>query len=237
MKLRELGAPYCKLCGGNLRGPVVGYFFACDECEIHYNTQTLTKGYLKDRLRGMMLTACFSPEGMNRRKNNGGQQLDIIAQHVNVGKLYDVGAAGGFVMKAAQDRGWIVCGNEVSQSAVSWAKQNYDLDIFYGFLEDDPISNESDFDLIIFWNTFEHMIDPIDELELAVRMLKHGGHIHIRVPIKTPEDVVEFHEEWHTVEFSLKSLDILRRRNGLETVTKFLPDSRIPCVDFLWRKP
>lgn len=226
----------CKLCGGNLRGPVVGYFFACDECQIHYNIQIPTKKGLKDRLRGMMLTACFSTEGMNRRKNNGGKQLDIIAPHVNVGRLYDVGAAGGFVMKAAEDRGWAVHGNEVSQSAVSWAKQNYDLDIFYGFLEDDPISKDSNFDLIIFWNTFEHMIDPIEELQLAVSMLKSGGHVHIRVPIKTSEEVIEFHEEWHTVEFSLKSLDMLRENNGLETVTKFLLDSRVPCVDFLWRK-
>lgn len=231
MKLHD-----CKLCGGNLRGPVVGDFFACDECQIHYNTQIPTKESLKNRLRGMMLTACFSTAGMNRRKNNGGQQLDIIAPHVNIGKLYDVGAAGGFVMKAAQDRGWIVYGNEVSQSAISWAKRNYDLNIFYGFLEDDPISKDSDFDLIIFWNTFEHMIDPIEELKLAVSMLKSGGHLHIRIPIKTSEEVNKFHEEWHMIEFSLKSLEILRKKNGLEGITKSYPESRVPVIDLLWRK-
>lgn len=227
----------CKLCGGNLRGPVVGYFFACDECQIHYNTQIPTKDGLRNRLRGMMLTACSSVEGMNRRKNNGGEQLDLIAPHVNVGRLYDVGAAGGFVMKAAQDRGWVVYGNEVSQSAVCWASRNYGLDIFYGFLEDDPISKDSDFDLIIFWNTFEHMIDPIAELKLAVSMLKSGGHLHIRVPIKTSEEVKQFHEEWHTIEFSLKSLEMLRKQNGLEEITKHHPKNRVPIVDLLWRKP
>lgn len=227
----------CKLCGGNLRGPVVGYFFSCDECQIHYNTHIPTKKGLKERLRGMMLTACFSTAGMNRRKNNGGEQLDIIAPHVNVGRLYDVGAAGGFVMKAAEDRGWAVHGNEVSQSAVGWAKQNYGLDIFYGFLEDDPISQDSNFDLIIFWNTFEHMIDPIEELKLAVSMLKSGGHLHIRVPIKTSEEVTKFHEEWHTIEFSLKSLEILCKQNGLEEITKHHPENRVPIVDLLWRKP
>ena len=215
----------CKLCGNNLRGPIVGHFFTCNECQIHYNTQIPTKKGLKNRLRGMMLTACSSKEGMNRRKNNGGEQLDIIAPHVNIGKLYDVGAAGGFVMKAAHDRGWTVYGNEISQSAVSWAKQNYGLNIFYGFLEDDSISKESDFDLIIFWNTLEHMIDPIAELKLAVGMLKTGGHLHIRVPIKTSEEVVKFHEEWHTIEFSIKSLTILRKMCGLDEITAHQPET------------
>ncbi len=226
----------CKICKGDLRGPIVGNFFVCDKCGIHYNTIVPQKPTLKQSLSGMMLTACFNHNKMNLRLNNAREQLDIISPHVTVGKLYDVGAAGGFVMKAAHGKGWNVRGNDLSQTAVAWAKRTYGMKIFHGFLEDDPNSSMSDFDLIIFWNTLEHMRDPIADLQLAVRMLRPQGHLHIRVPIKTCDNITIFHEKAHMVEFSLQSLEILRGMNNLEEITKSHPKSRVPCADLLWRK-
>lgn len=240
----------CRICLGDLRGSVVGHFSVCNQCGIHYNTVIPTKQALRQSLNGMMLTACSSKQKMQRRLDKAHQQLDIIDPHISArrhkytptktwfdGKFYDVGAAGGFVMKAAYDKGWGVYGNELSQTAIAWAKRTYDISIFHGFLEDDPIAIASTFDLIVFWNTLEHMIDPIATLAFATRMLGPQGHLHIRVPIKTGADMVKFHEVGHMVEFGERSLKLLRRMNGLEEVTKSYPDSRIPCVDLLWRKP
>lgn len=227
----------CKICLGNLRGPIVGNFFVCDQCSIHYNTVVQTKKALKQSLCGMMLTACSSPQKMQKRINKAHQQFDIITPHISTGKLYDVGAAGGFVMKTALDRGWDnVYGNELSQAAVYWAKRTYNISIFNGFLEDDPVATASTFDLIIFWNTLEHMIDPVVTLALATKMLKPQGYMHIRVPTKTEANIIEFHEKGHTVEFSQQSLEILRSKNNLEEIIQLRPESRIPCIDLLWRK-
>ncbi len=227
----------CRICKGKLHGPVVGNFFVCNQCGIHYNTIIPTKPALLQSLSKMMLTACSSQSGMQRRLRKAHQQFDIIAPHISGGKFYDVGAAGGFVMKAAQDRGWKVCGNELSHTAVKWAKHTYNISIFHGFLEDDPAATVSMFDLIVFWNTLEHMIDPVETLAFATKILKPQGCIHIRVPIKTEVNMVKFHEVGHMVEFSEQSLDILRKQNGLEEITRSHPESRIPCVDLLWRKP
>lgn len=227
----------CRICRHSLRGPIVGHFFVCDRCGIHYNTVIPTKQALKQSLKGMMLTACSNKHRMQRRLDKANQQLDIIAPYISTGELYDVGAAGGFLMKAAYDRGWDIYGNELSQAAVIWAKRTYNISIFNGFLEDDPLATTSTFDLIVFWNTLEHMINPITTLAFATRMLGQQGYLHIRVPIKTKADMIRFHEKGHIVEFSQQSLEILRKKNGLEEVTKSYPDSRIPCVDLLWRKP
>lgn len=227
----------CKICLGNLHGPVVGNFFVCNQCKMHYNTVIPTKHALLQSLQEMMLTACFSKHGMQRRLNKANKQFDIISPYISTGKLYDVGAAGGFVMKVANDRGWNVHGNELSKTATIWAKRTYDISIFNGFLEDDPIATASTFNLIVFWNTLEHMIDPIATLAFARMMLRPQGYMHIKVPIKTEADIIKFHEKGHMVEFSLQSLEILCKKNCMEEIYKFHPKSRIPCVNLLWRKP
>lgn len=228
----------CKFCHNNLSGPVVGHFFVCNVCQIHYNTEIPFKAVLKQSLTNMMLTCCFDREKAKRRISKAIKQFDIIKSYVSTGKLYDVGAAGGFVMKAARDRGWNVYGNELSQRAVAWAKSQYQLNIFYGFFEDDPIIQTNEFDLIIFWNTLEHIRNPIEELGLAMRTLRPGGYIHIEVPVKTSTEISRFHEAAHMVEFDNKSLDILRDLYGLIEKTRLQMKTKdgMRYVDILWEK-
>ena len=47
-------------------------------------------------------------------------QLDLLQKYLQPGRLFDVGAAGGFFMKAS-DRGWQVVGHEISLTAIQWA--------------------------------------------------------------------------------------------------------------------
>jgi 2-polyprenyl-3-methyl-5-hydroxy-6-metoxy-1,4-benzoquinol methylase len=186
----------------------------------------------------MMLTACTNLEKRKCRLDQASEQLDLIKPHITTGKLYDVGAAAGFVMHVAQSKGWEVYGNELSMQAVAWAKHHYDLDIFHGFLEDDPIAIDNQFDLVVFWNTLEHVRNPIEEMSQATRMLKPNGHIHIEVPIKSSSELIRFSPAGHMTEFEHKSLDILRDKCGLEEVTrwKLKTDQWGRYARALWRK-
>lgn len=228
----------CRLCNGNLSGPVIGNFYVCNVCKIHYNTKVPSKDILKQSLKNMMLTCCFNARKAQRRITKAAKQLGIIESYISVGKLYDVGAAGGFVMKAAKDRGWNVYGNELSEEAVRWAKNKYNIDIFHGFLEDDPIIQTNKFDLIIFWNTLEHMRNPIEELKLAVYILNPGGYIHVELPIKTSTEISRFYEVAHMVEFDNKSLSILGDWCGLIEIMRLQmrTEDGMRYVNILWQK-
>ncbi len=228
----------CRFCEGDLVGPIVNKFFACNICQVHWNTEVPSKAVLKQSLAGMMLTACTNPKTRERRLNQASEQLDLIKPHVTTGKLYDVGAAAGFVMHVAKSKGWEVYGNELSMQAVSWAKQHYGLDIFHGFLEDDPVAVDGHFDLIVFWNTLEHVRNPIEEISQATDMLTPNGHIHIEVPIKNSSDLVHFSPAGHMTEFEHKALDILRDECGLEEVDrwKLEGDRGQRYARVLWKK-
>lgn len=229
----------CRFCDGDLSGPVVDDFFACKTCEVHWNTKVPSKDALQQRLAGMMLTACWNPETRKKRLNQASEQLDLIRPLVTMGKFYDVGAAAGFLMHVAQKKGWEVCGNELSAQAVAWAKQNYSLDIFHGYVEDDHKAIDNQFDLVVFWNTLEHVRNPIDEMMKAKRMLKTNGHVHIDVPTKTSEDVKRFTEVAHMTEFDNKSIEILRDICGMEEVGRWemADGGGKRNVRLLWKKP
>lgn len=229
----------CRFCEGDLSGPVVDNFFACKICRVHWNTEVPSKAVLKQSLANMMLTACTNSKTRVYRLDQASEQLDLIKPHVTTGRLYDIGAAAGFVMHVAQSKGWEVCGNELSMRAVAWAKQHYGLNIFHGFLEDDPIAVNNQFDLIVFWNTLEHVRNPIEEMNQATSMLKQNGHIHIEVPIKNSSELTRFSPAGHMTEFEYKALDILRERCGLEEVAKWKlkGNQGQRYVRVLWRKP
>lgn len=229
----------CRFCEGDLVGPVVDDFFTCHACEVHWNTKMPSKSVLKQSLANMMLTACVNPETRRKRLAQASEQLDLIEPYFNTEKLYDVGAAAGFVMHVAQLKGWEVYGNELSAQAVGWAKRHYGLDIFHGYLEDDSNAVNDQFNLVIFWNTLEHVMNPIEEMIQATSMLKPYGGIHIEVPVKTSEELTRFSPAGHMTEFDHKSLDILRDRCGLHEVRKWdlYGDKGQRYARRLWLKP
>lgn len=230
----------CRFCNGNLSGPVVDDFFACKICEVHWNTKVPSKAALQQTLAGMMLTACWNKETRKKRLDQASEQLDLIRPLVTMGKFYDIGAAAGFLMHVAQEKGWEVYGNELSAQAIGWAKQNYGLNIFHGYVEDDKTAVDNQFDLVVFWNTLEHVRNPIEEILKATKMLKPNGHIHIEVPVKTSEHLKRFPEEGHMTEFDNKSLGILRDMCGLEEIfTGERDDRKGKCriARLLWQKP
>ena len=229
----------CRFCDGDLSGPVVDDFFACKKCEVHWNTKVPSKAALQQTLAGMMLTACWNPETRKKRLHQASEQLDLIRPLVTMGKLYDIGSAAGFLMHVAQEKGWDVYGNELSAQAVAWAKQNYGFNIFHGYVEDDKIAIDNQFDLIVFWSTLEHVRNPIDEMMKAKRMLKTNGHVHVEVPIKTSEDLARFSPTGHMTEFDNKSLNILRDKCGFEEVERWEINGKQGqrYSRFLWKKP
>lgn len=98
----------------------------------------------------------------------------------NRGKLLDVGAATGVFLQAAQKRGWAVGGIE----PVDWAAQKAraaGLEVKTSVLSDlgDDIG---DYDAVTYFDVFEHLSDPVAEVDLIHRILKPRGLLIINTP-------------------------------------------------------
>jgi len=210
----------CLLCGGE-SAPSVRDMVRCGDCGLFQKKELPTIEQMKDGGRGFMLSACGSDEGTARRIGNANRSLDLLERHVPPGKIYDVGAAAGFVMKAAKDRGWTVRGNELSTLAIDWAKKRFDIDIEYGVLEEMRFV-DGEFDVVSFWNTLEHMHNPASALMVADMMLRHGGFMYFKVPVKDEHGVQKSYEKLHTVEFSDGALTGHLGRLGYKVVVKEL---------------
>ncbi len=97
------------------------------------------------------------------------------------GGLLELGSAGGFLLEAARRRGHEVSGVELSPVAARYAREELELPIHEGWLEEAPFTPAS-FDLAIADNVLEHTLSPRRTLRTLRRFLAPGGHLLVVVP-------------------------------------------------------
>ncbi|MBI4402572.1 MAG: class I SAM-dependent methyltransferase [Deltaproteobacteria bacterium] len=110
-----------------------------------------------------------------------GRCLDAVSKYTRPGRVLDVGAASGFFLKVAKDRGWETYGVEPSRYLSEYGNRNYGVNIFCGTLERAP-KFEKKMDLVTLWDVLEHTFDPKDVLTRCNRYLRNGGLIVINYP-------------------------------------------------------
>lgn len=99
------------------------------------------------------------------------------------GRLLDVGCAYGFFLAEAKAAGWDVSGVEISPEAAAKASELTGAPVFAGTLAQAASSlEEGSFDVVTFWDTLEHVSDPVADLSLANAMLREGGSVFLTVP-------------------------------------------------------
>jgi SAM-dependent methyltransferase len=123
----------------------------------------------------------FASEQAYRAEDEG--LLEDFARHVPVGRLLEVGCAGGWLLKHARERGWQVAGVEVSPEAVRHAR-SLGLEVAQGDLARAGLPGES-FDLVYMGDVLEHVPDCRRTLVEVARVLRHGGVLYLRGPITT----------------------------------------------------
>ncbi|MDD5668904.1 MAG: PEP/pyruvate-binding domain-containing protein, partial [Candidatus Omnitrophica bacterium] len=97
------------------------------------------------------------------------------------GSLLDVGAACGYVMQAAKEKGFDVTGVEISEDAVKKGMELFGLTIQQGTLAQQMFSDK-EFDMVTMYDALEHVKDPLEVLYEINRILKNDGVLVIRVP-------------------------------------------------------
>ncbi len=196
----------CLICEAALEASVKGYL-KCPACGLHQREKMPTAAALKRSGKNFMLSACRSDKRTATRIRVAHQDLKALDRAVKGerGLLFDVGAAGGFMMYAAAECGWQVHGNEISTAAITWGRKNLGVEIYYGVLEEISFDPGA-YTAVTFWNTLEHLANPMRALEIAFQMLRPGGWVYIKVPLKCVEDIEHAYEGKHTCEFTYSAL-------------------------------
>ena len=107
--------------------------------------------------------------------------LGTIGRRLRRGRLLDVGAATGGLLRDARDRGWEVAGVEAARPLAEFAARNYGLDVFPGTLEEARFPDGA-FDVVVMVHTIEHLYHPSRVVREVFRVLKPGGYFYSMTP-------------------------------------------------------
>ncbi|GIK09835.1 MAG: hypothetical protein JETCAE02_18980 [Anaerolineaceae bacterium] len=109
------------------------------------------------------------------------RRLDQILKYQKPGKVLDIGCGPGFFLEAAQAKGYDAYGLDPSDYIVKVAREKFGDRIRQGLIETANYPAD-EFDLVVAFDTFEHVYRPLEWLEATRRVLKPGGLLAITTP-------------------------------------------------------
>lgn len=109
-------------------------------------------------------------------------RLDVLEElGITGGRLLDVGAGLGHMVRRAIDRGWEAEGIDIVPEACSAARRMYDVTVHPGTIE--SVGDIGRFDVVCFGQTLEHLPDPVAALRyVRENLLVPGGRVFIEAP-------------------------------------------------------
>jgi len=170
--------------------------------------------------------------------------LQWIEQAVPKGRILELGCAGGYFLKAAQDRGWKPFGVEISARAAAFARESLGLEVHTGTLSSANLPPAS-MDAAYLGDVLEHVPDPMAALAEIHRALRPGGALLIAGPITINsldrrlglaaykllgKDKILRQPPYHLLEFTPSTLASALSRAGFQL--QWLRQRKIPPV---WR--
>jgi SAM-dependent methyltransferase len=161
---------------------------------------------------------------MRRRKLIKRRQLIERYSRMKQGRILDVGCATGLFLHEMQMSGWQALGTEPIRSAAEFARKQFKLKVFEGWLREAPFAPSS-FDALTFWDVLEHTFSPRTDLSQAARLLKPGGLLAINIPNWDSFDRQSFGANWqgfdpprHLYMFSHETLTQLLSQTGFDVL-------------------
>lgn len=180
---RIASCPLCRSAEVRTRFQLRGYSVVrCTACGFQFNADFVGGGaesgtFSEDYYRQQQ-QAAFAKQFADFRHDPSTpvylQRLAFIERHVRPGRILDVGCGLGVFLRLAGERGWQTQGVELSQFAARFARETHGLEIHNGMLADFSAPDGS-FDVVTFWDSIEHVAQPREDFEKAVRLLRPGG--------------------------------------------------------------
>lgn len=150
------------------------------------------------------------------------ERIERLSRFAQTGKLLDVGCSMGFLVKAATDAGFEASGVDLSEETLEEGRQMFDVDLKCSTLEELPLDQK--YDVIMCYNTIEHLTDPEGLLREMKKRLSSNGVVVIGTHDIESESHKRERRLWkhimpteHLFYFRRIDLESLGSRVGLES--------------------
>ncbi len=202
----------------------------CENCGLIYQNPRPTEGEIgqfyppeydnfevdQEKQKASPLMQRVMQYGINKRSR-------VVLREKPSGSLLDVGCATGIFLETMRKLpGWNLKGVELSDHAASIAREQKNLDVVTGTLEQAKFA-DGQFDVVTLWDVLEHLHDPAGSLRVIHRILKPGGVVVFRVPNGGSLDAHLFGTYWaglepprHLFVFDQKTLTALLSSAGFK---------------------
>jgi SAM-dependent methyltransferase len=173
--MRLLSAPrpdfveQCSSCGSAF------FSFGAAEAVSHmdlYNDEADYQGYLK----------AINEPSLTQRHKETIAQLAVMLSDVERPSVFDVGAGGGSFLAAAQESGFRIAGNEISQPAIAACRDRYAIELAFGDDLTALAAKSSEYDAVTMWCIIAHVDDPAELLRGVRALLKSDGVLFFCTP-------------------------------------------------------
>ena len=125
-------------------------------------------------------------EWRDKSKNDNIRYLKYVTKilpNCNGKNLLDIGSGYGFFVNAASEAGFKATGIDVSDARILFAKNKLKGTFIKGDINCNFISTHSKkYDIITMFSVLEHVFDPVEFIELVLKLLSYEGTLIIEVP-------------------------------------------------------
>lgn len=139
------------------------------------------------------------------------------------GHLLEIGCATGFFLNVARSKGFKVEGIEISKFAAEYAQKKFGLKVWQREFKD--FTTDQRYDLIVLFQTIEHLDDPLGTMKHAYELLKKGSTVVITTPNQQSLIAKIFGKRWfeykpteHFFYFSPNSIKKLLKITGFKKI-------------------
>ena len=228
----DFSVSICPACGSGRTSPYV----RTEDLHTLYPTEYNPYALPASPAVRALATALF--RARYRRALRGGPLA--ILRSKSPGRLLDVGSGRGDLGVALRDHGWGVSGLDPSPEACSHARARGVTAVEGTLL--DGTSVGSDFDAVVFNHSLEHVVEPLDDLFAARKLLRVGGALVVSLPNFGSWQRRRFGSSWfhldlprHRSHFTARGLERLLQRagfDGIETMTTTSADGLPMSVQY-----
>ncbi|CAM3774417.1 class I SAM-dependent methyltransferase [Polynucleobacter arcticus] len=117
-----------------------------------------------------------------RAKNLQQWKIDLVNRFAKKGKLLEIGPAYGLFSHLAKQSGFDVTAIEMDARCCEYLRDIVGINVVNDMDTSAALSRLPKFDVIVFWQVLEHLVDPMTVLDLAAEHLSPGGVLIFDTP-------------------------------------------------------
>lgn len=217
----------CPICGAESAPDTVfapSPLLRCRSCDFAFLPATPEEGLYDERYFADYDGEDYLAAEPQRRFESR-RRLDLLARHLPPpARLLEIGAAAGFFLDEARERGYEGVGLELNEEMAAHAREALGLDLRTGRIEDAGPA-EGAFDVACAFHVVEHLPAPVEAVSALRAALRPGGIVLIEVPNAGSEVARRQGSDWpalklphHLGQYGPRSMAALIDAAGLETV-------------------